>query len=141
MPSISQRSKTGKKKELKVFELYQQGLTYRKIAKEVRLSLRDVAKFVHKISNKTKSPSTTSVMDEVVLEYRVNGLKCEVRDLKIERDKLMNEVNDLHAQKYDLQIQLHAKRSELDAVKRDLETEKFFNEISKDIPTEGQVTP
>ena len=49
------------------------------------MSLRDVIKYILRVSNKTKSPSTTSVMDEVVLEYRVNGLKREVRDLKIER--------------------------------------------------------
>jgi hypothetical protein len=83
-------------KELKVLELHHQGYSYRKIASLVHLSLRDVTKYIHRISNKTKSPSTTSVMDEVVLEYRVAGLKCEVRDLKIERDDLMNKVKELY---------------------------------------------
>lgn len=75
-------------------------------------------------------------MDEVVLEYRVNGLKRELRDLKIERDNLRNGVNDLRAQKYKLQIQLGAKRSELEAVKRHLEYERFSMEILEGIFTE-----
>lgn len=115
------RSDRRKTKELKVFELYQQGLSYRRIAKEARLSLRDVAKFVRRISNKTKSPSTTSVMDEVVLEYRISGMKHELRDLRIERDNLRNEVNDLRAEKFNTQNQLRAKQIELEALKRDLE--------------------
>jgi uncharacterized coiled-coil DUF342 family protein len=64
-------------------------------------------------------------MGEVVLEYRVSLLRSEVRDLKIERDNLMNEVNNLRAQKYDVMNQLRAKQVELDAVKRNLENEKF----------------
>jgi transposase len=123
------RSDRKRAKVLKVFELYQQGLSYRKIAKEACLSLRDVAKFVHRISNKTESPSTTSVMDEVVLEYRVNGLKRELRDLKIERDKHMNEVNDLREQKHNVMTQLRARQTELDVVKRDLENEEFWKKI------------
>ncbi|MGI0045004.1 MAG: helix-turn-helix transcriptional regulator [Nitrososphaeraceae archaeon] len=103
---LSDKRKT---KELKVLKLYQEGYSSRKIASLVHMSLRDVTKYIHRISNKTKSPSTTSVMDEVLLEYRVAGLKCEVRDLKIERDNLRNEVNDLRAQKYILQIQVDAK--------------------------------
>jgi DNA-binding CsgD family transcriptional regulator len=129
-----------REKELKVFELYQQGLSYRKIAKEARLSLRDVAKYIHRISNKTKSPSTTSVMDEVVLEYRVNLLRSQVRDLKIERENLKKEVNDLRAQKYNLLIQLQARQSELDVVKRDLEYERFSDEVFKDISNQDQIT-
>ncbi|MGI0043548.1 MAG: hypothetical protein ACRD47_07535 [Nitrososphaeraceae archaeon] len=131
--TCSDRRKT---KELRVFELYQQGLSYRKIAKEARLSLRDVAKFVHRISNKAKSPST-SVIDGVVLEYTVNLLRSEVTDLRIEGDSLKNEVTDLRAQKYNLQIQVRAKQSELDTVKRGLEDEKFSKEILNDIFTEG----
>lgn len=73
------------------------------------MSLRDVAKYIHRISNKTKSPSTTSVMDEVVLEYRVNLLRSEVRDLKIERENLKKEMNDLRAQKFNILTQLHAR--------------------------------
>jgi hypothetical protein len=42
---------------------------------------------------------------------------------------LKNEVNDLRAQKYNLQIQVHARQSELDVVKRDLEYERFSNKI------------
>ncbi len=91
-------------KELKVLQLHEQGYSYRKIASLVHLSLRDVTEYIHRISNKTKSPSTTSVMDEVVLEYRISGMKLEIRDLAIERDNLKNDVNDLGAQKYQLQI-------------------------------------
>jgi DNA-binding NarL/FixJ family response regulator len=68
------RSERRKMKEMKVFELYNKGMTSRKIASLVHLSLRDVIKYIHRISDKTKSPSTVSVMDEVVLEYRVSGL-------------------------------------------------------------------
>lgn len=91
-----------KMKELKVLELHDQGFSYRKIASLVHLSLRDVTKYIHRISNRTNSPSTISVMDEVVLEYRVNLLRSEVRVLEKERDNLKNEVKDLRAQKYDL---------------------------------------
>ena len=129
-----------REKELKVFELYQQGLSYRKIAKEARLSLRDVAKYIHRISNKTKSPSTTSLMDEVVLEYRVNLLRSQVRDLKIERENLKKEVNDLRAQKFNILTQLHARQSELDVVKRNLEYERFSDEVFKDISNQDQIT-
>ena len=129
-----------REKELKVFELYQQGLSYRKIAKEARLSLRDVAKYIHRISNKTKSPSTTSVMDEVVLEYRVNLLRSQVRYLKIERENLKKEVNDLRAQKFNILTQLHARQIELDDVKRDLEYERFSDEVFKDISNRDQIT-
>jgi hypothetical protein len=96
-PRSSDKRKT---KELKVFELYHQGLSYRRIANEARLSLRDVAKSVRRISNKTKSPSTISVMDEVVLrrcEYRVNLLRSEVRDLELERQSLKDELAELRS--------------------------------------------
>lgn len=88
-----------KMKELKVLELHDQGFSYRKIASLVHLSLREVTKYIHRISNKTKSPSTTSVMDEVVLEYRVNMLRSEVRDLEIQIGNLKDELEDLRAQK------------------------------------------
>jgi len=126
-----------KMKELKVLELHDQGYSYRKIASLIHLSLRDVTKYIHRISNKTKSPSTTSVMDEVVLEYRISGMKHELRDLKMERDNLMNKVKDLRTQKYEVINQLRARQSELNAVKRIIEIEKF-NEILKDIFTESQ---
>jgi hypothetical protein len=129
-----------KMKELKVLELHREGYSYRKIASSVHLSLRDVTKYIHRISNKTKSPSTTSVMDEVVLEYRVNLLRSEVRVLVKERDNLKNEVKGLRAQKYDLVNQVRARQSELDVVKRNLEYERFSKEILEGIFTEGQVT-
>lgn len=116
-------------KELRVLELHQQGYSYRKIASLVHLSLRDVTKYIHRISNKTKSSSTVSVMDEVVLEYRVTGLKHELRDLEIKRENLKDEVNNLRAQKYNVLIQLRAKQSELDVVKGNLEPEEFLKEI------------
>ena len=64
------RSNMRKTKELKVPELYHEGFSYRKIATLAHLSLRDVSKYIHRISNKTRFPSTVQVMDEVVLEYR-----------------------------------------------------------------------
>jgi aspartyl-tRNA synthetase len=121
-------------KEQKVLELHDRGYSSRQIASIVHMSLRDVTKYIHRISNKRKSPSTTSVMDEVVLEYRVNGLRCQVRDLNLKRDNLLNEADDLRAQKYNVLNQLRARQSELDVVKRNLETEKFLNEILRDIP-------
>jgi hypothetical protein len=128
------RSERRKLKEQKVLELHDRGYSSRQIASIVHMSLRDVTKYIHRISNKRKSPSTTSVMDEVVLEYRVNGLRCQVRDLNLKRDNLLNEADDLRAQKYNVLNQLRARQSELDVVKRNLETEKFLNEILRDIP-------
>ena len=84
-------------KEWKVFELHNQGFSYRKIAAVVHMSLRDVTKYIHRISNKTKSPSTTSVMDEIVLEYRVNLLRSEVRELESQRKNLNDELDNLRA--------------------------------------------
>jgi DNA-binding NarL/FixJ family response regulator len=74
------RSDRRKFKEMKVLELHDKGFSSRKIASLVHLSLRDVTKYIERVSNKTRSPSTTSVMDKVVLEYRVNGLRRQVRD-------------------------------------------------------------
>ena len=125
-------------KELRVIELHQQGYSYRKIASLVHLSLRDVTKYIHRISNKTKSPSTTSIMDEVILEYRVTGLRREVKDLQIERENLNRELADLHALKIKVQNELYVKRFELDSMMRKLENEKFSKEIMKDIFTKGQ---
>jgi len=127
-----------KMKELKVFELHQQGYSYRKIASLVHLSLRDVTKYIHRISNKTKSPSTTSVMDEVVLEYRVGLLRSQLRELESQRKNLENEINNLRAQKYDLLNQLHARQSELDVVKRNLESERFSRYVIENIFTENK---
>ena len=104
----------------------------------MHLSLREVSKYILRISKKRKSPSTTSVHDEIVLEYTVNLLRSQVKDLKIERDNLRNEVTTLRAQKYNLQIQVRVRQSELYGVKRDLEYEKFSKEILKEIFTEGK---
>jgi len=49
----------------------------------------------------------------------------------------MNKVKDLRTQKYEVINQLRARQSELNAVKRIIEIEKF-NEILKDIFTESQ---
>jgi predicted nucleic acid-binding Zn-ribbon protein len=136
----SQYSEKRKSKELKVLELHHQGYPYRNIASVVHVSLRDVTKYIHRISNKTKSPSTVSIMDEVVLEYRVNLLRSEVRNLEKERDNLKNKVKDLRAQEYDLLNRLRTNQSELDVVKRNLEYERFSKEILEGIFTEGQVT-
>jgi predicted transcriptional regulator len=125
-----------KMKELRALELRQQGYSYRKIASLVHLSSRDVTKYIHRISNKTKSASTTSIMDEVILEYRVTGLRREVKDLQI--GKLNRELADLHALKIKVQNELYVKRVELDSMMRKLENEKFSKEIMKDIFTKGQ---
>ena len=69
-------------KELKILHLHDQGFSYRKIAKEVHVSLRDVTKYIQTISSKRRSPLTTSVHDEIVLEYTVNLLRSEVKGLK-----------------------------------------------------------
>lgn len=125
-------------KELRVLELHQQGYSYRKIASLVHLSLRGVTKYIHRISNKTKSPSTTSIMDEIILEYRVTRLRREVKDLQIERENLNRELADLHALKIKVQNELYVKRFDLDSMMRKLENEKFSKEIMKDIFTKGQ---
>ena len=79
---LETRSERRRTKEQKVLELNSQGLSYRKIAKEVHVSLRDVVKYVQRISNKRESQSRTSIHDEIILEYRVNLLRSGVRDLK-----------------------------------------------------------
>ena len=133
--TLSDKRKT---KELRVLELHQQRYSYRKIASLVHLSLRDVTKYIHRISNKRRPPSTTSVMDEVVLEYRVTGLKREVKDLQMERENLNKELADLCVLKIKVQNELYVKRFELDSMMRKLENEKFSKEIMKDIFTKGQ---
>ena len=114
---------------LKVLELFDQGYSYRKIAKLVHLSLRDVSKFINLAADKNRTPSMASIHDLIILDYRVSNYRRELRDLRLEKENLKNEVNDLGAQKYDLQIQLGAKRSKLEAVKRDLEYERFSKEV------------
>ncbi|MFY9966293.1 MAG: hypothetical protein WBL44_15595 [Nitrososphaeraceae archaeon] len=131
---LSDKRKT---KESKVLEQHNQGYSYQKITSLVHLSLRDVTRFVNLASNKIKSPSVTSIHDEIILEYRVNFLRYEVRELESQRKNLKDEINSLRAQKYDVMNQLRARQSELDAVKRDLEYERFSKEILKDIFTES----
>jgi chromosome segregation ATPase len=130
----SERKKT---KELKVLQLHDQGYSYRKIASLVHLSLREVTRYIHRISNKTRSPSTTSVMDEVVLEYRVGLLRSQVKELESQRKNLKDEINSLRAQKYDLMNQLRTRQCEIDAVKRELEGERF-SKLLNDIFIEGR---
>ena len=77
-------------------------------------------------------------MDEVILEYRVTGLRREVKDLQIERENLNRELADLHALKIKVQNELYVKRFDLDSMMRKLENEKFSKEIMKDIFTKGQ---
>jgi predicted transcriptional regulator len=123
-----------KMKALKVLELFDQGYSYRKIAKLVHLSLRDVSKFINLAADKTRTPSTASIHDLIILEYRVSNYRHELNDLRLEKENLKNEVNVLRAQKSDLQNQ--SKRSKLEAVKRDLEYERFSKEILENIFTE-----
>lgn len=129
--AVGSRPTLGKRKmkELKVLELYDKGHSYRKIAKEVHLSLREVSQYIHSISNKRKSPSVTSSHDEIILEYKVNTLRSEVKELESQKEKLKNEVTDLRGQIYNIQYKLRAKQSELDVVKRNLEYERFSKEI------------
>lgn len=109
-----------KAKELKVLQLHDQGYSHRKIASIVHMSLRDVNKFINLASNKIKSPSSTSIHDEIILEYRVNLLRSEVKDLESQKEKLKNEVAHLRTQIYDIQYKLRAKQSELESVMMNL---------------------
>src|SRR5918996_174203 len=87
-----------KMKGLKVLELFDQGYSYRKIAKLVHLSLRDASKLINLAADKTKTPSTASFHHFIILEYRVNLLRSQVRDLALQKEDLTNEVNDLREQ-------------------------------------------
>jgi len=129
-----------KMKALKAIELFDQGYSYRKIAKLVHLSLRDVSKFINMAGDKTRTPTTASIHDLIILEYHVSNYRHELRDLRLEKQNLKNEVKDLRAQKYDLVNQVHARQSELDVVKRDLEYQRFENEFLKDIFHQHQTT-
>jgi cytidylate kinase len=126
MSTGSQTLSDGRKlKELEVLKLYNQGYPYRQIAKEVHVSLRDVVIYVQTISNKRKSQSTTSIDDEIVLEYRVNLLRSEVRHLELKRNSLKDDLEVLRAQNIKLQNQARIRQTELDVVKRNLEYERF----------------
>ena len=125
-------------KGLKVLELFDQGYSYRKIAQLVHISLRDVSKFINLAADKNRTPSTTSIHDLIILEYRVSNYRQELRDLKLEKEDLKNEVNYLRAQKYDLLNQLRWRQSELDAMKWNLKYEKFSREFLNGIFTEDQ---
>ena len=84
-------------KELDVLRLHDEGYSFRRIARIVRVSLRDVTKFVNLASNEIKSPSVTSIHDEIILEYRVNLLRSEMKELESQRKNLKDEINNLHA--------------------------------------------
>lgn len=101
-----------KNKALKVLELFDQGYSFRKIAKLVHLSLRDVSKYINLVTDKTRTPSTVSIHDLIILEYRVNLLRSQMRDLELQRDNLNREVKDLRAQEYNLQIEVRAKQTD-----------------------------
>jgi hypothetical protein len=113
------RSDRRKFKELKVLELHDKGFSCRKIAREVHVSLREVTKYIQRISNKRKSPAMSSIHDEIVLEYTVNLLRSEVRDLKKERDNLKIEVRDLRARKSNLEDQVLGQQSETEKLIRE----------------------
>src|SRR5918996_5534171 len=97
---LDTRSDRRKFKELKILESHDKGFSSRKIAKLAHVSLREVTKYIQRISNKRKSPAMSSIHDEIVLEYTVNLLRSEVRGLRLERDQLINEVKDLRAIKH-----------------------------------------
>ena len=121
-------------KALNVLELFDQGYSYRKIAKLVHLSLRDVSKFINLAKDKTRTPSTASIHDLIILEYRVSNYRQELRDLRLEKENLKNEVNDWRAQIHNVRCQLCAKRSEMELVMKNLEYERFST-VLKDIFT------
>ena len=126
-PKVSEKRKM---KELMVLDLHQQGYLFQTNCQRGTVSLREVTKYIQAFSNKRKSPSTTSINDEIVLEYRVNLLRSEVRDLEIQIDNLKDELEDLSARKNTMWIhRLRVKQSELDVVQRDLEYERFSKEI------------
>lgn len=77
---------------------------------EVHVSLREVSQFIHRISNNKNSPSVTSIHDEIVLEYTVNGLRHEVKDLESQKEILKNDVTDLRAQIWNMQYKLRIVR-------------------------------
>ena len=77
-----------KMKALKVLELFDQGFSYRKIAKLVHLSLRDVSKFINLAADKTRTPSTASIHDLIILEYHVSNYRHELNDLRLEKENL-----------------------------------------------------
>ena len=113
-------------KELEVLRLHDEGYSFRRIARIVHVSLRDVTKLVNLASNKIKSPSVISIHDEIILEYRVNLLRSEVKELESQRKNLTDELDSLRTQKYNIQNQLRAQQIELDVVKRNLEYERVF---------------
>ena len=88
--------------------------TYRKIANLVHLSLRDVSKFINLAADKTRTPSTASIHDLIILEYRVLNYRNELKDFRLEKEILKIEVNDLRAQKILLQNKLHVKINDLE---------------------------
>lgn len=110
------RSDRRRTKELKVLELHDKGFSCKKIAREVHVSLREVTKYIQRISNKRKTPSMSSIHDEIVLEHTVNLLRTEVRDLKKERDNLKIEVRDLRARKSNLEDRVLGQQSETEKV-------------------------
>lgn len=55
-------------------------------------------------------------MDEVVLEYRVNGLRREVRDLESQKENLNKELTDLRAQKTNVENHLRTIQLEIDKI-------------------------
>ena len=122
-----------KMKALKVLELFNQGHSYREIANFLHMSLRDVSQFINLAADRTRTPSTTSIHDLIILEYKVNFLRSQLKDLELQKNNLDREVNDLRAQKYSAQIQLLAKQSELDTVKENLEYERFSKDILNEI--------
>ena len=66
-----------KMKGLKVLELFDQGFSYRKIAKLLHMYLRDISKFINLAADKkTKPPSTVSIHDLIILEFVSTIFTC-----------------------------------------------------------------
>lgn len=94
MSNGSQRLLERKKvKGPRVLELFNQGHSYREIAKLVHMSLRDVSKFINLAEDRTGTPS---IHDLIIQEYRVSSYRHELRDLRLQKDHLTTEVSADH---------------------------------------------
>jgi len=60
-------------------------------------------KFKHPTRHGVSKEGSTSIMDEVVLVYRVTGPRREIRDLQLQKNDLKNEMTNLRAEIYKIQ--------------------------------------
>ena len=80
-------------------------------------------------------------MDEVLLEYRVNLLRSEVKDLESQKMKFKKWIGRFaRAEICKMQYRLRAKKSKLEAVMLNLYSQKLCKEVLKDIFPNYQLT-